>query len=356
VSLFDAYKNIFNFDIANDPNLEQALNLVAISGQRFPAKNVLAAAVPIMDAFELVHDHLITKNSNLKTRITLDTLLDNILPQGQSTITDTEITNIVDGVTKKIQSLLTTDPLDYKPSGTKTGDAHRTLTSEYDKLSQIAIEQLGRDTIQGALQKIITKRTTIANRLMAGKGIRKPFQTTFLVPLFDFYKNYTTGGGILYDRVTGDFKDAVDQLTIDKVIGVVISSGDYYLSLLRRQIGQQQASQQQQTSTPPQRGLTKDVYDGTTRSIGTAKLTDFRLFVNEGKSMWLPETQQQTTPVIYNLETISKDRSKEATNLYNALKDMAYYTRSTPGFKQRSQFAGQTASAITAAAGAKLYN
>ena len=72
--------------------------------------------------------------------------------------------------------------------------------------------------------------------------------------------------------------------------------------------------------------------------------------------MWLPETQQQTTPVIYNLETISKDRSKEATNLYNALKDMAYYTRSTPGFKQRSQFAGQTASAITAAAGAKLYN
>jgi hypothetical protein len=442
LGLFDVYKATFGIDLANDPNLETALNLVLTSGQRIASRDVLAPAIPIMDAFEGVHTYLVGQNSyNLKTKTDLDSFLEEIQTAKNNSTDWSKIESIVNTAITNIKNVQTSDPLDYRPSSPKTAAAHRTLTSEFDKLSQTAVEQLGRDTIQNAIQKIITKRVSVSNRILAGKGIRKPFQSTLLIPLFDYYKNYTTGGGIIYDKIPGDFKDAVDQLSIDKIINVAILSGEYYLSLLRKQMaaaGQQQQVQQNKqqqnkniranvgrsqagnqssgfkawaqspqgqgptvAAAPagappspvnaslltfddyarellgeanPQRGLTKDVYDGTARAIGTARLSDFVLFIKEGKSLWLPETQQQqgqqqtqqqqgqqqtqqrqSGPVIYNLETISKDTSKEAQALYTALRSMAYYTRETSGFGYRSQQLGKAMGSLAQVGGAKLY-
>jgi len=112
----------------------------------------------------------------------------------------------------------------------------------------------------------------------------------------------------------------------------------------------QTQQQQQNTSTLDPKNA-KEIED-MLKMVGSQKFVDYQNFVEKGAGRYFPG-------VIYNLGKIDEDaRSgvKPAKELYDAIKGVAFFTRSTPGFKQRSQFAGQTASAITAAAGAKLYN
>ena len=220
-------------------------------------------------------------------------------------------------------------------------------------------------------------------------------------------------------KISGDFQSAVDDLTSNKLMTIAILTGEYYKYLLNKVLSgqsqenqqtvnaslnlfdtfigsilqeapltsagnlamqggtstpssltlnnqqqtqqqQQQQQQQQNTNQTQQQQQNTSTLDPKNakeiedmlKMVGSQKFVDYENFVEKGAGRYFPG-------VIYNLGKIDEDaRSgvKPAKELYNAIKGVAFFTRSTPGFKERSQFTRQAASAITAAAGAKLYN
>jgi hypothetical protein len=433
--LFDAYKQTYSgTNIAADPNLENQLILIT-GGKRINARDIQVPFLPILDAFGVIYNALSDADfpGGSKNKATLQQVIDVILSGKPD-----NLVQIIKDRADKIREMQKTsnDPLDYEPIDPRIGPARRTILSETDKASQIAIESLSNETIHGAVTKIVAKRVAVVDRLMSVKGIKKPFQTSLLRPLFSEYKKYTTGGGIFYNKIPGDFSKVVDQLSITKLINVAILAGDYYLALLQQHVtapstdreealkagfkpetvaavlGPQQGTPPSSAPTPPtvqgdsiqtfnqliddllcemplqtaadlamqntssatqqpnnqqtqapqnqapqnqnqnqdqkQTTLTKQEYDQIASKIGNTQMPDYVQFLEKGISQYLPDNT-------YTLETVSKDPLKQAQDLYEALRGIAFYTREGVGVQYRTQQAGSALKSLAAFGGQGLY-
>ena len=414
--LITAYNTKFNSNI--DPSAaEPFLQSVCAPGY-FAGKTLENAGgytfIPIFDSFLLYLAQIRTS----KPKADFETIKQNL--NADPTLAAQHFKQVIDQIIKTQDA----NEESYVPINADLSKAKGVLDNQVDLLSKTAIEDLHKDSVLIAVEKIVAKRTSVVNRISHLKGLKRPFSRTLIQPLFYSYKSFvsSTPGNLLaglyggwQKKISGDFQSAVDDLTSNKLMTIAILTGEYYKYLLNKVLSgqsqenqqtvnaslnlfdtfigsilqeapltsagnlamqggtstpssltlnnQQQTQQQQQqqntnqtqqqqqnTSTLDPKNA-KEIED-MLKMVGSQKFVDYENFVEKGAGRYFPG-------VIYNLGKIDEDaRSgvKPAKELYNAIKGVAFFTRSTPGFKERSQFTGQAASAITAAAGAKLYN
>jgi hypothetical protein len=242
--LKDVYEKKFGVTI--QPNqLFQELNKVIPSGKyNVAAKYVTDTFIPFIDAFVLAVDQM-TKDPQANKKPTMAEILQNV--------TDApELYNpIFAQVAKSVSDLpLGSRPLNYQPSHPNVIAAWRTLNSDTEKLAQTAIESLYNENIFEAVSKIIAKRINVFDAIGRLKGGRRPFSNTLIRPILLKYRNYISLGepgkkinwekaliplyGNWIKKVSGDFKDLVDDVSADNLIRIAIYAGEYYLSLLRK--------------------------------------------------------------------------------------------------------------------------
>lgn len=213
-------------------------------------------------------------------------------------------------------------------------------------------------------------------------------------------------------KVSGDFNEIVDGVTADNLITIAVLAGEYYLSLLRgvivanenvftasiknvlneysidpeRVLGSHNplSSQQQTSSSKPKRQrdykaeyarrkelktqranqadskqqnvtpegatpLSQAEYDDIARGLGDGEQADHSSFITNGTSRYLGKA-------VYNIGTISKDPSREAKALFNAIKSIAYHVQKGPGMGDRIKGLNQALQGVWGMSGHRLYN
>jgi hypothetical protein len=116
----------------------------------------------------------------------------------------------------------------------------------------------------------------------------------------------------------------------------------------REQRKKARETKQQTPQTQISSGLPQEQIEKIANQVGTATDPDYTSFIDKGESRYLPGIK-------FDLNTISKDPSREAQALYKGLTDMAYFTRTTkPG--DRIKAAQGVAQSIWDMSGHRLYN
>jgi hypothetical protein len=346
----------------------KAVNVI-VGGGYIAAKYTAVGYIPFIDAFAQIYTKI---KDDKKSEFTLSQII-NAITQDPATFEP-----IFNNTAKAI--IATSTVTDYEPVNPDVNRAWRSLMSETNKLSQVAIQSLGSDTVHSAITKIIAKRIPILDRITGLKGLFKPFNRSVIIPiLFEFkkYTGYKQGDfaknpqGWLKDRlwpkkVPGDFSKMVEDITANNILNIAIHAYEYYIYLLRSKYLTKESlniheaaagytknysdsfdnifnkkttnSNTQQNNKQQTAILDDQQIEKISQQIGSATNTDYKSFIDTGVSQYLPDTK-------YDLTAISKDPSKEAKALYKALTDMAYFIRPRLSAAQRI---GNAVSAIGA--------
>jgi hypothetical protein len=86
---------------------------------------------------------------------------------------------------------------------------------------------------------------------------------------------------------------------------------------------------------------------------------DYIAFITNGVAQSVPQKDEKGRPIVYNIETISRDRSTQAQELIKALQGITQYKRTRQSlmqkFKERLAHAGKALDAVAAFSGQSLY-
>jgi hypothetical protein len=118
---------------------------------------------------------------------------------------------------------------DYEPSSTiRIKECHRKALESKDVLEKIAFSQYQQFFVQPAIQEIVKRRITVAQRVGALKSINKPFGT-LIKDIFDKLPNYVSGApGAFQSRISSDFGEIVNELHVDSILKVAAYSYIYW--------------------------------------------------------------------------------------------------------------------------------
>lgn len=274
--------------------------------------------------------------------------------------------------------------------------------TEADDLAEIAIATFNNDTIFGAVYKMLQQRAgkikavinknTLKSMLLypaqyaSGKAaIPEPFEKTLVdsslyndrilaigVAAIEYYKY------LVNQKLLSGKQPVTDSLNnFNKFINNILNeanSGDWATSALQSTQQNVQTTQQRQQNNVgkgqsakyAQTDLLKinkfNLFDPSTWKRDSVfeklYLADYTTFLTDGVSQKIPNnTPEKST--IYNISTISQDRSAQAQELIKALQGIAQFKRTKQTLMQkvgqRLQSLGSAASNIAAFAGAKLY-
>jgi hypothetical protein len=382
--LVQAYNNKFNSNI--DPSaIEPFLQLISAPGY-FAGKTLESAGgytfIPFYDAFLQILTDLRQSSNNPKADFLA---LKDAFTQSSS-IGVKSFEAIIDNINKTEDSNVES----YVPVYGPLLKAKGVLDDQVNKLGQVAMSELHNNSILTAIEKIVAKRTNVVNRISHLKGIKRPFSKTLIQPLFYSYKSFvsSTPGNLfagLYGgwqkKISGDFQTAVDDLTSNKIMTIAILTAEYYKYLLNKILA---SSTEQNEQQPVNASLTyfnkfvgdilnevtvgstvgyRSNYDNifknkqqqsqnnsqqNTQQIdkkeiqeminmtGDQKFVDYQNFLEKGVGRYFGEN-------IYNLGKIDEEaRSgvKPAKALYDAIGDIAFYTRKSIGANKTLQAIG----------------
>lgn len=437
--LIQVYTSKFGSDNNSiETNLKRYIQTVTAQKNYFAGKTLDNlggySLIPFYDAFAAIFANLPDKEANFTG------LVQYIINPQNANIVETAFKDISDRIAQAVTIQ------EYTPTNELLIKARNVLDNQTNKLSQVAIQSLGSDSIHSAVVKIIAKRIPVLDRVMGLKGLVKPFNQGVITPVLQQFKRYTgykqgdafkNPLGWLKDRswpkkISGDFSKMVEDISANNLLNVAVLAYEYYIYLLSTQGkplnaqnqnqnttdnqmrlpgfentslnlfdkfinsvileynplpshyqniqvptqsqtstgGKKQPSQhpeairsrnrrakaktqsqqqpQQQNQTQETKGLPPEQIEKISSQVGNSADADYTSFLDDGVSRYLPDIK-------FDLNTISKDPSREAKALYRALTDMAYFVRKGVGAKERMAYAGQAASAITDFAGASLY-
>lgn len=381
--LIAAYRNQYGAE-PTISDIEKAVSIIQ-GGKYIAAKYTNIGYIPFIDVFAQIFAQI---PDDKKRQYTMSQIYDNVLK------TPEQYSSIFNNVATRIQQ--STSVQDYEPINPDVNKAARTLHSEVQKLSQTAIQSLGSETVHTAISKMVAKRVSVLDRVIGLKSLVKPFNASLITPILHQFKKYT-GVKDWAKRIPGDFNKMVDDISASNLLNVAILASDYYIHLLKTKYltGEQQSQQESITPftnlyqniilemplksaseigseiasgqrrvmgvDPEINKFTKKQYnkdfdqkllkkqsnlpvlnqqqiEKISNQIGNTVDPDYKSFLDKGVSQFLPGIK-------YDLNTISKDPSKEARDLYKALTDMAYFVRQRTSL---SQAIGKAAGALGA--------
>jgi hypothetical protein len=152
---------------------------------------------------------------------------------------------------EKINTLAKKDDWKIEEYDAPTAKAYDSWLDEANKLASAALQTYNGDSILGATQKIITKRTSVWDRISRLKSPTQPF-TNLIVDVFKYPEEYAAGRR----KVTQDFPDIVDDLYVQNLFRVGLAAKNFFATEIARlktsspqtnNQNQQQAGQQPQT-------------------------------------------------------------------------------------------------------------
>lgn len=395
----DGFKNlikVYRDQYGSEPNIldiEKAIGIIQ-GGKYIAAKYTNIGYIPFIDAFAQIFAQIPDNN---KRRYTMPQIYDIVLKSPET------YDSVFKNTLARVQQ--STSVQDYQPINPDVNKAARTLNSEVQKLSQTAIQSLGTETVHTAISKMIAKRVSVMDRVMGLKGLVRPFDASLIAPILHQFKKYVGVKG-WHKRIPGDFSKMVDDISASNLLNVAVLASDYYIHLLKTkyltttqpqgegytpfeglyqniilemplkssaEIGKEIAGGQRRPMgvDPEKNKWTKGQYnkdfdkklqppknnlpnlneqqiEKIANQIGNTVDPDYKSFLDRGISQFLPGIK-------YDLNTISKDPSKEAKDLYGALTDMAYYVRKKDTSGDRLGYAQQALAGLAGFAGHSLY-
>lgn len=237
--LKETYQKAFNYP-PSDNDIYSAISIIP-GGRYIAAKYTKIGFLPFIDAFANIFDKIPDKN---KRNFKLPELIDIIskTPEYDDVFAQTADRLAQSGIVQ-VQ--------DYEPTNPDVNRAKQSLMSETNRLSQIAIQSLGTDTIHSAINKMIAKRMPIMDRVVGLKGLIKPYNQSVIKPiLFEFKKFTGYKEGMAYKndgnwknvinslwtkKIPGDFEKVVEDITAKNLLNVAVLTYEYYISLLKTQ-------------------------------------------------------------------------------------------------------------------------